>query len=565
MTENDPLSADRKRSICIFSLSCIPDDPRVRRQGDTFHEAGWEVHAFGINQPKSTLPPWSVYPGNWSPEPETTKDDNHPVVDVPVTTEGGDNAVGETGALGVGDCNNTLYSTEGEIVASDGAVPVGRVAALAASMKQRLPFSLYKFMRTLVVALVNMYWLFKGWVYIIRRWVSVLRRWLFIFKWTVLSIPRRMITLARRIVYFISYYSMRLLPFASAKLGRYTKRDYYTEFAVFRHEYRIARQAMRDPQSALDGYFRHPVIQQLYDAAKGVKADIYLANDWHTIPIALRLARENGGYLCYDTHEYALEEYLQHWSWRKTRLPVVRAVEGIGLRTAIVSSTVSAGIGEDMARVYGLDRPLMEIRNVQNYTEVTYKPVQGDKIRVLYHGIIVKARGLETCVRSVRLWRDEFEFLMRGPVSDEFKAELIQIARENGVEDRIKFLPPVPMLELIKSAASEADIGISTPPKLSRHHIYALPNKFFEYIQAGLALCIADLPDMGRIVRQHDLGLLIPEVEEQHIANTINAFTRESVNRYKLNSLKAAKELNWEVEAQKLLSAYETALTQRGR
>jgi glycosyltransferase involved in cell wall biosynthesis len=336
-------------------------------------------------------------------------------------------------------------------------------------------------------------------------------------------------------------------------------------WVLFQLELPKAWAARKDPESAVEGYLEHAAIRQLADVARSVKADIYLANDWHTLPVALTLAQQHDGYVCYDTHEYAIEEYRQYLDWRITRIPIAKAVEKTGLEKALVASTVSQGIADDMVGVYGLNKPILQIRNVPNRAHTEFKPCGSGKIRVLYHGLIVKDRGLEHCVRSVRYWRDEFIFLLRGPISDDFKKELEKIARESGVEDRVKFLPSAPMMDLVRLAREDGDIGLFTPLKLSRHYIYVLPNKLFEYIQAGLAICVADLPDMSRVVREHDLGHVIPVVKPKAIAEAINRFTRADIDRYKRNSIAASHELCWEVESQKMLSAYEAALAALGR
>ena len=219
---------------------------------------------------------------------------------------------------------------------------------------------------------------------------------------------------------------------------------------------------------------------------------------------------------------------------------------------------MSSGIARDMGKEYQLERPLLVFRNTPAREDVAFRPC-GERIDVLYHGIIVQDRGLEDCVRSVQLWRPEFRLILRGPSEPTFRVGLERIAETEGVRDRVVFAPPVPMLELVR-AATTADIGISTPPRTSKHNIYALPNKFFEYIQAGLALCVCDLPDMAEIVRQYDLGLLIGELSPQGIAAVINRFDRQSIDAFKRHSLKAARDLNWDVESARFVNAYEQAI-----
>ncbi len=53
--------AKRSRQVGILALSTIADDPRVRRQGDAFHAAGWDVIAFGLpSSGRSPNPPWPI-------------------------------------------------------------------------------------------------------------------------------------------------------------------------------------------------------------------------------------------------------------------------------------------------------------------------------------------------------------------------------------------------------------------------------------------------------------------------------------------------------------------------
>lgn len=50
----------RRPVIGIVSISPIADDPRVRRQGETFHAMGCEVRAFGESSQISQPPAWRI-------------------------------------------------------------------------------------------------------------------------------------------------------------------------------------------------------------------------------------------------------------------------------------------------------------------------------------------------------------------------------------------------------------------------------------------------------------------------------------------------------------------------
>jgi glycosyltransferase involved in cell wall biosynthesis len=115
------------------------------------------------------------------------------------------------------------------------------------------------------------------------------------------------------------------------------------------------------------------------------------------------------------------------------------------------------------------------------------------------------------------------------------------------------------MTALVREAAVY-DVGFFALPGSSRHNEFALPNKFFEYLMAGLALCITDLPEMARLLREHDLGVTFPRVDVEMIAAAINSLEPGAIDRYKRNALRAARELCWERESERLVAAYGVAL-----
>jgi glycosyltransferase involved in cell wall biosynthesis len=116
------------------------------------------------------------------------------------------------------------------------------------------------------------------------------------------------------------------------------------------------------------------------------------------------------------------------------------------------------------------------------------------------------------------------------------------------------------MIDLVRKAA-ESDIGLFALPAHSLQNVYVLPNKFFEYMMAGLALCVSDLPEMTKILKERDLGALIPAVAPAAIAAAINSFDRASIDVYKRNALAAAPELSWETEGRRLVEACRRAVS----
>lgn len=306
--------------------------------------------------------------------------------------------------------------------------------------------------------------------------------------------------------------------------------------------------------------FRH--FRELYQDARQVRPDIWIANDWNTLPIAARLAEETGTPFGYDTHEFATTEYEERATWRLLQRPMVRLIEGRYIRQAICVSAVSSGISTALKELYGLPDLPMTVVNAPYYSQSPFHPTE-EPARVLYHGGVTIGRGLEQSIESVAGWRDRRTLTIRGPVDPHYQAALEAIADRFGVRDRVTFDPPVATTALVE-AARPFDIGLLALPAHSRHNDFALPNKLFEYAMAGLALCMTDLPEMARLINGYGMGVTLPNIGPGMIADAINGMRTEDIDRYKQKALAAASDLCWENVSHQLIDRYASSVRDKG-
>jgi len=445
------VGAHRPR-IGILCLSAIPDDPRVRRQGDLMAAAGWDVVAIGLPGHRSSTPDWMCL------------------------------------AIDVADPSVSDLALENKKLAT---IPTPRIAHV-----RRLEG--------------------RG------------------------TIPQRVRPIVRAT-------SRRLRLMLPGKV--------YKDLSAIFRRVMIAATTARvcvQPSYVRTAYWRkNQRFQRIFNLACTQRVNLWLANDWTMLPIAARLAVEQGVPYAYDTHELGVDEYAHSLKWRLLHRPMIKAAEGGAIGDAAFVTCVSDGIADRLQEVHRLKSRPVVIRNTPNYQAYSVRPT-GESIGVLYHGVVSPGRGLEACIRSVALWRPEFRLTVRGPASEEYLTSLRKIARHAGVMDRITFDPPVPMTELVLRAAV-FDVGLFALPPHSKQNVHVLPNKFFEYMMAGLALVVSELPEMKRLLRHHDLGLLIETVAPEAIAKVINQLDRITIDRFKLNSLQAAKALNWQTEGARFL------------
>ncbi len=287
----------------------------------------------------------------------------------------------------------------------------------------------------------------------------------------------------------------------------------------------------------------------------GAAPDLVLCHDYFTADIGYWLARRFKARWSVDCHEYAAGQYAHDARWVRWHRSRVVALQAYYLEQADAVTTVCEGIARLLDEEHRLKRPARAVRSMPFLVPPTLR-LAGDTITVLYHGEIYPSRGLHFAVRSLRLWRPEFRLVLRGYSDPGYVEELWRIARETGSEGRLAIEPPVRFDQIIP-AASQADIGYFVHQDTSPQRRFTLPNKFFEYVMAGLALCVSDLPEMARLVRRHELGVLVADCGEEAVAAAINSLDRERINAFKRGSIEAARELNWQAEQQRMLSLYE--------
>ena len=305
---------------------------------------------------------------------------------------------------------------------------------------------------------------------------------------------------------------------------------------------------------AYPAYWTFAAHRMMYALARAERPDRIHANDWRVLPVATRLRHELGTPFVYDSHEWAVEENIEQRQWRAVFPPFVGAIEAAAIGQAESVVTVSDGIADLLHASYHLPARPTVIANMPPYQESPFRRAS-EPVTVLYQGVFNPDRGLDTLVRSVEAWAPDRRLWLRGLGPPAMVERLRSLAARPEVRGRVEILPPAPMTELVR-VANEADIGIHPIPGKNRQSRYALPNKLFEYVMAGLAVCVSSVPEMARVLERYPVGRTIDGDDEEAIASAVNSFTVADVDAYKRGSLAAAHELCWEHEEQKLLAAH---------
>ena len=300
------------------------------------------------------------------------------------------------------------------------------------------------------------------------------------------------------------------------------------------------------------GFFEH-----VYWSSRSVKSalskfkhadfDLILANDIHTLPLAFRLS--HGAKIILDAHEYAPREFDDSWKWRFFLQRYNEFLCNRYIPRVDGMITVCQGIAEEYEKNYGI-HPKVVI-NAPFYQDLSPNQNHDKVIHMVHHGAAIPSRNIELMIETMDYLDERFHLdLILVPSVQSYIHRLESMAEKN---PRIRILPPVQMRELPRYI-NQYDVGIYLLKPNNFNNWHTLPNKFFEFIQARLAVAIGPSPEMVRLVKQYDCGVVAEDFTPQALASKLDQLDRERVNYYKSRSHTAAKDLCFEKSSEVLLA-----------
>ena len=167
-------------------------------------------------------------------------------------------------------------------------------------------------------------------------------------------------------------------------------------------------------------------------------------------------------------------------------------------------------------------------------------------IKFVYHGLGLERRGLIDLIKAfqavysepIRISLDLY--LVSMDASVRYYLESISSSHPN-----IKLQKPLDPTVLIKQTA-HYDVGIVAYPPSDTSMQYSLPNKFFEYIHAGLAVMVSTSVELIDITNKYDIGLYAQDFNIESLTFMIKSFTYSNLERMRINARATSKYFTFE-------------------
>jgi len=273
------------------------------------------------------------------------------------------------------------------------------------------------------------------------------------------------------------------------------------------------------------------------------KCSHVLANDTDTLPAAFLASKLKGVELIFDAHELFPE--VPELNNRPFVKKIWTKIEDLFFPHLKTCYTVCESIADYYNQKYGIN--MQVVRNIpykRNFQDKILK--YGSKKIILYQGALNKGRGLEWVIAAMPYVENAILVIIG---SGDVEMQLKMQVESAQLKDKVLFLGRKDASELYKYTPSAA-IGLCLLDDVGLSYHYALPNRIFDYLHAGVPVLATRFPEIQKIVSTYNTGVLIDHYEPEYLAKVINELL---INGFDTNHfVKLSDELCWENESKKL-------------
>jgi len=257
---------------------------------------------------------------------------------------------------------------------------------------------------------------------------------------------------------------------------------------------------------------------------KAMSPEIIHCHDMWPLGAAMRVKRETGAKLIFDSHELEAHRNIdwgkiERMVWTHYEAQLLKRVDGV------------VTVCDSIARVLEPKTSGKHVRVVYNspwkeWTKARYQAdvrsdcgISKETPLLLYVGYVTYNRGVELLLAALELMPDA-HFAIVGPTREATVRELQSIAEAKGLLKRVHFLPGVAQKDVVPYI-STADVSGVLFHNSCLSHYYVLPNKFFESVFAGVPVVVPDFPELQRHVKEFNVGIVCSDYSPQTLARCL--------------------------------------------
>ena len=283
------------------------------------------------------------------------------------------------------------------------------------------------------------------------------------------------------------------------------------------------------------------------------KANLLYANDLDTLFPNFLTSNLKKSTLIYDSHEIFCEvpELLATPFKKKIWLTLEKSIVPKLKYCITVNNSIAKWFMEKYTIQFNVVRNIGDFSTVDQLKSRAELGIPENKKMILIQGAGINIdRGAEEVVEAMQYLTQIVLYIIG---SGDVIGQLKQMCIEKQLQDKIVFIDKIPADILVHYTAC-ADLGLTLDKDTNLNYRYSLPNKVFDFINAGIPILSSRLPELEALINKYQIGDFIDNHQPKHIATKINELLSSiDYSIWKRNTQLAKKENCWQIEKQHLI------------
>lgn len=320
-------------------------------------------------------------------------------------------------------------------------------------------------------------------------------------------------------------------------------------------------------------YLKSGFYNQMYHAAKGVKADVYHIQDLKVNRIGKKLKNlPHHPKIIYDIHEPFPENIIDY---RQTSgiFTILKKWYANFIRNwehqCAKNFDLIIVTENNVYKRFTTFLPKEKVQIIYNYTNLESPATQTEIVNkeydAIYTGGITKLRGAFKILEAIKILKDkkdDVKMLFLGSFFPEgLKQQMIDFIKDHHLQNNIQLLDAVPYNKVAEYyEKSKIGLGIFLP--IQTHQII-LQIKIFEYMNFGLPIVGSNFGHIHKIMENDQVGIAVNPERPEEIAEALNTLLtdKDLYNTFSKNGRDAVqKKYRWEFMEEKLIRVYSDLL-----
>jgi glycosyltransferase involved in cell wall biosynthesis len=293
-------------------------------------------------------------------------------------------------------------------------------------------------------------------------------------------------------------------------------------------------------------------------SSEGQEISLVIAEDLQSAFAGVLLSKEFGLTVCYDAHElYADAINFFGAEVSEKFINTLRITEKEIWRRSNSIATVSSGLAQHISE-HADNRTVLSVPNFSSLESQVLSTKHSESIRpkYVYFGGVAPYRNVDVLVENWPFTNGAPTLSLYMPVTE--WSRKIELAAEQN--QNILICNPVPASELIREM-SLFDAGVipySYPPPYD----WASPNKFGEYIAAGLPVVAHPQPFTSQLIHEYGLGAICDMTSASELHDTLEMLDSDRLAVLSQAVNKAFQsDLNWNCVSMPLIEEIEKLIS----